>query len=124
MTKESTLCPYIDRQIDSFVSREHWANLESMATLTEQEITQQLSTLDGWAFDGDAITRRFGFDTFPAAMDFMARAALKIDAMNHHPEWSNVYNRVDVRLTSHDAGGVTARDIELAGILDRVATAK
>lgn len=95
-----------------------------MATLTEQEITRQLSTLDGWALDGDAITRRFGFDTFPAAMDFMARAALKIDAMNHHPEWSNVYNRVDVRLTSHDAGGVTARDIELAGILDRVAAAK
>ena len=54
----------------------------------------------------------------------MTTAAPKIDALDHHPEWTNVYNRVDVRLSSHDVGGVTERDLELAGILDRIVTAQ
>lgn len=73
---------------------------------------------DGWTADGDAITKTFEFDDFAAAMAFMQRAAGPIDEMDHHPEWTNVYNRIDVRLTSHDAGEVTDRDIRLAEILD------
>lgn len=96
-------------------------SLELMATLTEQEIQEQLTGLEGWTTDGTAIEKRFKFDDFNAAMAFMAAAAPKIDALNHHPEWTNVYNRVDVRLTSHDAGGVTSRDVQLARILDRLA---
>ncbi|MGZ5371709.1 4a-hydroxytetrahydrobiopterin dehydratase [Aeromicrobium sp.] len=95
-----------------------------MATLNEQEIRERLTGIDGWTTDGTAIEKRFEFDDFPAAMAFMATAAPKIDALDHHPEWTNVYNRVDVRLTSHDAGGVTERDLELAGLLDQIATAE
>ena len=92
-----------------------------MATLTEQEIRERLAGLDGWTTDGTSIDRRFEFDDFNGAMKFMVTAAPKIDALNHHPEWTNVYNRVDVRLTSHDAGGVTERDLELALLLDSLA---
>ena len=92
-----------------------------MATLTEQEIRERLAGLDGWTTDGTSIDRRFEFDDFNGAMKFMVTAAPKIDALNHHPEWTNVYNRVDVRLTSHDAGGVTDRDLELALLLDSLA---
>ncbi|MDQ3155544.1 MAG: 4a-hydroxytetrahydrobiopterin dehydratase [Actinomycetota bacterium] len=92
-----------------------------MATLTEQEIRERLAGLDGWTTDGTSIDRRFEFEDFNAAMKFMVTAAPKIDALNHHPEWTNVYNRVDVRLTSHDAGGVTDRDLELALLLDSLA---
>ena len=92
-----------------------------MATLTEQEIRERLAGLDGWTTDGTSIDRRFEFDDFNGAMKFMVTAAPKIDALNHHPEWTNVYNHVDVRLTSHDAGGVTDRDLELALLLDSLA---
>lgn len=92
-----------------------------MATLTEQEIRERLAGLEGWTTDGTSIDRRFEFDDFNGAMKFMVTAAPKIDALNHHPEWTNVYNRVDVRLTSHDAGGVTERDLELALLLDSLA---
>ena len=76
---------------------------------------------EGWTEDGDAITKTFEFDDFAAAIAFMNRAAGPIDEMNHHPEWTNVYNRVEVRLTSHDTGAVTDRDIRLAGVLDDLA---
>lgn len=69
----------------------------------------------------DAITRSFRFDTFGEAFAFMTRVALKAESMDHHPEWFNVYNRVDVTLATHDAGGVTARDIELASFMDAIA---
>jgi 4a-hydroxytetrahydrobiopterin dehydratase len=69
----------------------------------------------------DAITRTFVFADFSAAFGFMARAALAAETMDHHPEWTNVYKTVDVILTSHDAGGVTERDIRLAEAMDRLA---
>jgi len=69
----------------------------------------------------DAIARTFVFADFSAAFGFMARAALAAEKMDHHPEWSNVYKTVDVVLTSHDAGGVTDRDIRLAEAMDRLA---
>jgi 4a-hydroxytetrahydrobiopterin dehydratase len=76
---------------------------------------------EGWTENGNAITKTFEFADFAAAIAFMNRAAGPIDEMNHHPEWTNVYNRVEVRLTSHDTGGVTDRDIRLAGVLDGLA---
>lgn len=87
-------------------------------TLDPSIVDIALAELEGWTNAGDAITKTFTFDDFAAAMDFMQRAAGPIDKANHHPEWTNVYNRVDVRLTSHDAGGITDRDLELAKTLD------
>jgi len=82
-----------------------------------------LATLDGWhTVDGrDAIRKVFVFKDFSAAFGFMARCALKAEAMDHHPEWFNVYNKVDVTLSTHDAGGLTAKDIELAQAMDAYA---
>ena len=69
----------------------------------------------------DAISRTFTFKDFNAAFGFMARAALVAEAMNHHPEWFNVWNRVDVTLSTHDAGGLTEKDLKLAEAMDRIA---
>jgi 4a-hydroxytetrahydrobiopterin dehydratase len=82
-----------------------------------------LAKLPAWSAveDRDAITRTFDFADFNQAFGFMARAALVAEKMDHHPEWTNVYKTVTVVLTSHDAGGVTRRDIELAEAMDRIA---
>ncbi len=82
-----------------------------------------LNGLSGWseAAGGDAIERSFGFKDFNEAFGFMARAALVAEKNDHHPEWRNVYNTVEVVLSTHDAGGVTARDIELAQAMDAIA---
>ncbi len=69
----------------------------------------------------DAITRTFKFKDFNAAFGFMTRAALVAEQMNHHPEWLNVWNRVDVTLSTHDAGGLTERDLKLAEAMDLIA---
>jgi 4a-hydroxytetrahydrobiopterin dehydratase len=77
----------------------------------------------GWsAVEGrDAIRKPFKFRDFKTAWGFMSQVALKAEQMDHHPEWSNVYSRVDVTLATHDAGGVTALDVELAKFIDAVA---
>ena len=82
-----------------------------------------LAKLEGWTeVDGrDAISRKFTFKDFNEAFGFMARAALIAEKLDHHPEWFNVYNRVEVTLATHDAGGVTERDIKLAQEMDRLA---
>ena len=87
--------------------------------LVDAEIELALAGLPGWNRDGDAIVRRYRFADFTHAFAFMARVALLAEKADHHPEWSNVYNRVEVRLTTHDAGGLTARDIALATAIDR-----
>ena len=95
-----------------------------MATkLTADERRDALGTLDGWAeVEGrDAIQKTFQFKTFNQAFGFMTRIALTAEKMNHHPEWFNVYNRVDVTLATHDAGGVTDFDIRLARFMDKAA---
>jgi 4a-hydroxytetrahydrobiopterin dehydratase len=81
------------------------------------------ATLPGWRLlpDRDAITRDFKFKNFSAAWGFMARVALLAEQQDHHPEWSNVYNRVSITLTTHDAGGLSARDIALAQGIDAIA---
>ncbi|EFQ82634.1 4a-hydroxytetrahydrobiopterin dehydratase [Aeromicrobium marinum DSM 15272] len=91
-----------------------------MGLLDDDRITAALTELDGWQRDGDAIAKTFTFSSFGAAMAFMAAAAPRIDEMDHHPEWSNVYDRVTVRLSSHDAGGITERDVTLATVLEQV----
>ncbi len=95
------------------------------APLTDQERTRDLPALgdNGWrAVTGrDAIRKIWKFKSFSEAWGFMARAALAAEKLNHHPEWSNVYNIVDVTLTTHDAPGLSALDITLAQRLDRLA---
>jgi 4a-hydroxytetrahydrobiopterin dehydratase len=87
--------------------------------------SKALSQLTDWnAVSGrDAISKSYKFGDFNAAFGFMTRVALKADKMDHHPEWSNVYNKVDVVLTTHDANGVTAKDVELARFMDEAAGA-
>lgn len=85
-----------------------------------------LEKLPGWSDlpgDRDAIFRVYRFADFNAAFGFMTRVALKADKIDHHPEWSNVYNRVEVTLTTHDADGVTALDLEMAQFMDEAAKA-
>jgi 4a-hydroxytetrahydrobiopterin dehydratase len=91
-----------------------------MAKLTIDELRTALKRLPQWelAKDREAIIRKFKFVDFDAAFAFMTRAALLAAKMDHHPEWFNVYNKVDVTLTTHDAGGVTHKDIDLATAMD------
>jgi 4a-hydroxytetrahydrobiopterin dehydratase len=90
-----------------------------MAPLTPGELATALASLPGWSHRDGALHKTFRFASFLAALAFMQRAAPGIDALDHHPEWTNVYDRVRVRLTTHDAGNlVTARDADLARLLD------
>jgi 4a-hydroxytetrahydrobiopterin dehydratase len=96
---------------------------DAMATrLTAAERDAALRGLSEWSGDGDAIARRFKFKDFSEAFGFMARVALLAEKADHHPEWSNVYNTVSIRLTTHDAGGLTDRDVALATAIDRLLT--
>lgn len=92
----------------------------AIAQLTETERDEALSSLPGWALraDGLAISRRFVFADFSEAFAFMTRVALLAERLDHHPEWANVWNRVDIVLTTHDAGGLSTRDVTLAKAID------
>lgn len=94
-----------------------------MKKLDGQALQEQLAQVPQWRLDAQAqaISRRFVFRDFNEAFGFMARVALAAEQRNHHPEWFNVYNRVDITFTTHDAGGVTARDIGFAHWVDSVA---
>lgn len=91
--------------------------------LGEAERAELLPTLAGWKHETerDGIAKRFVFADFVAAFGFMTRVALLAEKADHHPEWSNVWNRVDILLTTHDADGLSMRDIELAREIDTVA---
>lgn len=91
--------------------------------LDETERAEALDGLPDWDYDDgrDAITRRFAFADFSEAFAFMTRIALLAEKMDHHPEWSNVWNRVEILLTTHDAGGLSARDIAMAEAIDTLA---
>lgn len=88
--------------------------------LTDEERAVALDRLGDWDVDEarDAITRQFLFADFSEAFAFMTRVALLAEQQDHHPEWSNVWNRVDILLTTHDAGGLSARDVKLAKAID------
>ena len=92
----------------------------SVEQLSESERAEALDALDEWDFDDgrDAITRNFVFADFSEAFAFMARVALLAEKADHHPEWSNVWNRVSILLTTHDAGGLSHRDIDMAEAID------
>ncbi|MGB1140119.1 MAG: 4a-hydroxytetrahydrobiopterin dehydratase [Halioglobus sp.] len=91
--------------------------------LTEQEINERLASLPGWELLDGKLYRSFKFTDFVTAFEFMSQLAPEAERMNHHPEWTNVYNRVDVSLVTHDAGGITELDFALAGVMDRLAAA-
>ncbi len=82
--------------------------------LTEDQISEALAGLQGWTRDGEGIAREFTFEDFVEALGFIARVGVLAERANHHPELSNVYNRVRIRLSTHDAGGITGRDTGLA----------
>lgn len=86
--------------------------------------TDALARLTEWqqVADRDAIQKSFTFTSFNEAFSFMTRVAMEAEKANHHPEWFNVYNRVDVVLTTHDAGGLSEKDIKLATFMDRITT--
>ena len=89
-----------------------------MMRLSELEIEEELKQLSEWRIKNDKLHKEFKFDNFNQAFGFMTRAAMEIEKMNHHPEWFNVYNRITVELTTHDAGGITKNDVNLARILN------
>ena len=89
-----------------------------MTRLLESDIEEELKKLTGWSVKNDKLHKEFQFNNFNQAFGFMTRAAMEIEKMNHHPEWFNVYNRITVELTTHDAGGITNNDVNLARILN------
>jgi 4a-hydroxytetrahydrobiopterin dehydratase len=95
----------------------------AIAKLDADEIDRRLGGSPGWAVVAGKLHREYRFTDFVEAFGFMARVALVAERMNHHPEWFNVWNTVRIDLTTHDAGGITANDFELASAMDRAAGA-
>jgi 4a-hydroxytetrahydrobiopterin dehydratase len=92
-----------------------------MTKLTDAEIAERLRALPGWTLKAGKLHREYKLKDFVEAFGFMASCALVAEKMDHHPEWSNVYNNVVVDLTTHDAGGITENDIKLATAMERLA---
>ena len=93
-----------------------------MATpkLSPDEVRDRLQTLEHWSLQDGKLHREIAFDDFIQAFGFMARVALVAETMAHHPDWSNVYNRVTIDLTTHDAGGISQKDFDLATKIDHL----
>lgn len=89
-----------------------------MMRLSQIDIDEKLENLPGWSVVNEKLHKEFQFDSFNQAFGFMTRAAMEIEKMNHHPEWFNVYNRITIELTTHDTGGITDNDVNLARILN------
>jgi 4a-hydroxytetrahydrobiopterin dehydratase len=89
-----------------------------LTKLSDEQIRKELTDLSGWSIVNGKLHKDFVFKDFIEAFGFMSTAALHIEKMNHHPEWFNVYNKIKVDLTTHDAGGITQNDINLARILN------
>jgi 4a-hydroxytetrahydrobiopterin dehydratase len=86
--------------------------------LSEDQIQAELKNLSGWTIKDGKLHKDFVFDDFVDAFGFMSKASLHIERLNHHPEWFNVYNKLSVDLTTHDAGGITQNDVALAKVLN------
>ncbi len=91
-----------------------------MSSLSDKQVDMQLDELAGWQRDGSSITKTYHFNDFIEAMSFMNQAAFYAEALEHHPQWRNLYNIVEVRLTSEDTGGITSRDIRLAKRMEHI----
>lgn len=91
-----------------------------MPALTDQSVQTELKNLKEWQFIGNAIEKKFKFPDFVHAMGFMVQLGLLAEKRNHHPEIFNVYNKITIRLTTHDSSGVTIKDIELASAIDKL----
>ena len=89
-----------------------------MEKLSSEKIESELKNITGWKVVNEKLHKDFVFNDFNEAFGFMTRAAMHIEKMNHHPEWFNVYNKLTVELTTHDAGGITENDVKLAKILN------
>jgi 4a-hydroxytetrahydrobiopterin dehydratase len=89
-----------------------------LTKLSQEQIKNELKNMPGWTVVEGKLHKEFQFDDFNQAFGFMTRAAMHIEKMNHHPEWFNVYNKLVVDLTTHDAGGITENDIKLAKTLN------
>lgn len=90
------------------------------ARLDDASVGSRLSQLDGWRVDDGRLHRKFEFDDFVQAFGFMSSVALVAERMNHHPDWSNSYKTVEIHLSSHDVGGLSERDFELAAHIDAI----
>ena len=93
-----------------------------LAKLSDEQIQTALQDLEGWSVVDGKLHKEFQFSDFNEAFGFMARASMHIEKMNHHPEWFNVYNKVQVTLTTHDVGGLSALDVKLARKMDGLAS--
>lgn len=93
----------------------------SYSSLSDPEIRAALAELPGWAVTDGKLHRTFRFPSFPAAIAFMVQAAFEAERLDHHPNWANVYDRVEVTLWTHDVGGLTDRDLALATAMARLA---
>ncbi len=91
-----------------------------MSSLSDKQVDLQLEDLAGWQRDGNGIIKSYHFSDFIEAISFMNQAAFYAEALEHHPEWSNIYNVVNVRLTTHDTGGITSHDIRLAKRMEHI----
>lgn len=94
-----------------------------MPRASEAEITGALRSLPHWVRQGDNIVRKFQFKDFAQAFAFMGKVADAAEKLNHHPDWRNAYNMVEIRLTTHDVGGLSALDFKLAAVIDAAAAA-
>ena len=88
--------------------------------MTEFEIQARMSTVEGWEYSDNAIHTNLEFNDFKDAFSVMTRIAFEAEKMDHHPDWSNVYNTLSISLSTHDAGGVTEKDFALAKIIDEL----
>ncbi len=89
--------------------------------LSPAQIDSAVRSLPGWSLQGDRLRREFRFKTFVEAFGFMTQVALLAESQKHHPEWWNTYNRVTIELTTHESGGITTRDVDLAGRISELA---
>ncbi|MBC8398312.1 MAG: 4a-hydroxytetrahydrobiopterin dehydratase [Flavobacteriales bacterium] len=91
-----------------------------MKKLTDSEIKDKIELLQDWDYCDNALNTDFEFDNFKDCMSAMNRIAFECEVLNHHPEWKNVYNKLEIRLTTHDAGGVTDLDFKLAKTINKI----
>ncbi|WP_131668532.1 4a-hydroxytetrahydrobiopterin dehydratase [Psychrobacter pygoscelis] len=91
-----------------------------MSHLTDDQVALQLQDLNGWQQEGNAIVKTYKFHDFVEAMSFMNQVAFHAEKLEHHPEWSNLYNIVQVKLTTHDVNGITSHDIRLAKRMEQI----